>query len=498
MNLYQQNENVLLNQYLNKVIFCQEYTFDFILRNEDIYREKKEYSKNRIQCIELIIRPECNQKCEYCYIARYGAELYPFSERLTNEEILHNIDLLLDYVFNTRNLYINHWEFFAGDLFYDEIFFDILDLYIKYLSEKQKIYPSIFENFPGMILTPTNFSFIRNQKIKNKLEEYMEYFENNFNWEIGFSISTDGKYAIDTREQINLDDTFFEDCFKWSKKYPKMGFHPIISASNVHNAIKNYDWWRDMSQKWYGNDPQKTGNFLPYWLEARNDEWTEENIEDFLKLLNHMVDDRLKLCNNNINELAYHLAVGDGRNNTLPALIHADVIWFNTLSRDALQDLGCSMSGSIVINVSNLSLPPCHRLTYPQLNGGFFKIKNNKITDIESFNCSLYLIAKNVNAKYMPKCELCLYSVACHKGCFGAQYETNGELFQPAISVCNLQKQRFNFLIHKYATLDLFKAIEDQNIGEPALLETVNAIFNNIKDTERLYYDRIIEESTIN
>ena len=54
----------------------------------------------------------------------------------------------------------------------------------------------------------------------------------------------------------------------------------------------------------------------------------------------------------------------------------------------------------------------------------------------------------------MPKCELCLYSVACHKGCFGAQYETSGELFQPAISVCNLQKQRFNFLI-KIATINL-------------------------------------------
>ena len=120
---YQQNENELLNCYLDKVIFRKEYTFDFILQHEDIYREQRYNTQNRIESLELIIRPECNQKCEYCYITRYGADLYPFAERLSNEEILHNIDLVLDYVFNTRNLYIDRWEIFAGDLFYDGIFF---------------------------------------------------------------------------------------------------------------------------------------------------------------------------------------------------------------------------------------------------------------------------------------------------------------------------------------------------------------------------------------
>lgn len=495
---YQQNENELLNQYLDKVIFREEYTFDFILQNEDVYKEQKDDCANRIQAIELIVRPECNQKCEYCYVARYGKDLYPFSERLSNEEILHNIDLILDYVFNTRNLYINHWEFFAGDLFYDELFFDICDLYIKYLSEKQQIYPSIFNKFSGLILTPTNFSFIRNPKLKDRLEKYITYFQETFNWELGFSISTDGKYAIDTREQIDLEDSFFDDCFKWTIKYPRMGFHPIISASNVHNAIKNYDWWRDMGKKWYGDCPDKAGDFLPYWLEARNDEWTEKNIEDFLKLLNHMVNDRLQMCNNNIDELAYHLMVGDGKNNTLPELLHSDLIWFNTLSREALQDLGCTMSISTVINIANLSLPPCHRLTYPQFNGGFFKVQDDKIVDIESFNCSLYLVAKNVNAKYLPKCAVCLYSALCHKGCFGAQYEASGELFQPPISVCTLEKQRFNFLIYKYYKMGLFDSIKNQDIENTTLSKIVQVILDAIDDhePERLYYDRIINETT--
>ncbi|MCR4661200.1 MAG: hypothetical protein K5765_04260 [Clostridia bacterium] len=496
---YQQNENELLNCYLDKVIFRKEYDFDFILRHEDIYQEQRHNSQNRIESIELIVRPECNQKCEYCYIARYGADLYPFAERLSNEEILHNIDLVLDYVFNTRNLYIDRWEVFAGDLFYDGIFFDMCDLFIKYLTPKQQLYPNIFDKFPGLILTPTNFSFIRDPEKKQKLEEYIEYFQKNFNWEIGFSVSTDGKYAIDTREQIDLDDSFFDDCFKWTIKYHKMGFHPIISASNVHNAIKNYDWWRDMCHKWYTGVPEKRQDIFPYWLEARNDEWTQDNIDDFLKLLNHMVDDRLRMCNNNVKELAYHFTVGDGQNNTLLGLLHGDLIWFNTLSKEALQDLGCSMSISTIINISNLSLPPCHRLTYPQFNGGFFKVQDDKIVDIEAFNLSLYLTAKTANAKYLPKCSLCEYSSICHKGCFGAQCESTGEIFQPAISVCNLEKQRFDFLIYKYYNLDLFKAIEEQEEDSDTimLLRVVKNIFDNIEDVEREKYDRIINEARI-
>ena len=35
-----------------------------------------------IESIELIIRPECNQKCQYCYITNHGDELYPKEERL--------------------------------------------------------------------------------------------------------------------------------------------------------------------------------------------------------------------------------------------------------------------------------------------------------------------------------------------------------------------------------------------------------------------------------
>jgi hypothetical protein len=45
-----------------------------------------------------------------------------------------------------------------------------------------------------------------------------------------------------------------------------------------------------------------------------------------------------------------------------------------------------------------------------------------------------------------------MLKLICHKGCLGAQYESSGELFYPAISVCNLSIEKCKFLINKYYT----------------------------------------------
>ena len=79
---------------------------------------------------ELIVRPQCNQHCSYCYIANYGKELYPTT--LNKEDTLKNIDLILDYVYNIRKNFCYNIALFAGDMFNDEIFFDIIDVLEKY------------------------------------------------------------------------------------------------------------------------------------------------------------------------------------------------------------------------------------------------------------------------------------------------------------------------------------------------------------------------------
>lgn len=438
--------------------------------------------------IELIVRPECNQKCEYCYIARHGHELYPLNERLNKEQILHNIQLILDYFFDEKKLYIYHWELFAGDLFYDNIFFDILDLFYEKMSKYQKLYPRAFQNNRGLILTPCNFSFIDNEEQTQKVKDYIAKFDNDLNVEIGLSISTDGKYGVSTRENRTLPDDHFDKLFQWTLEYPRNGFHPIISASNVENAIKNYEWWKEMYDKYYGNDRGKLPDILPYWLEARNDEWTEDKIQAFEALLEHMVKDRLAMCNNDINHFAYHLFNGDGANGTLPGFVNLDLISVQgNLDESVIQNIGCSLSGLTVINVSNMTFVPCHRLTYKQFQGAKFQIENDKIVDIIPSNVCTYINVKTHPNNVHPRCNACIYNVMCHKGCLGAQFESSGELFLPCRSVCELQKRIARKLLTLYKEMGVLKAASDNHLLVKELYVIYDAI---LKDAEDVEYDK--------
>ena len=49
--------------------------------------------KNSSQCgfIELIVRPECNQQCEYCYLVQHGDKSYPKETRADKATIIKNI-----------------------------------------------------------------------------------------------------------------------------------------------------------------------------------------------------------------------------------------------------------------------------------------------------------------------------------------------------------------------------------------------------------------------
>lgn len=455
------NEREMLEFYIDNEIFHPERTFMHLLKSPS-HQVRKDFINSGM---ELIIRPECNQKCEYCYVARYGDALYPHAERINNEQILKNIDILLDYIFNTKGIYIEHWELFAGDMFYDNLFFDVLDVFYKHLDRLYEKYAPVFVFNEGLILTPTNFSFITDDDKCKRVNEYIEKFRK-FNWDIGFSVSTDGKYAVDTREKRPLDDAYFDKLFQWTQDHPRNGFHPIVAASNVKNAIQNYEWWRDMFDKWYGpNDPR---GFLPYFLEARNDEWTTENIQDYNRLLDFMVEDRLRMCNNDIDHLAYHLFRGDGLNGTLKGIEFSDMIDVRVPeTADKQERANCSLSSLFVVNMADLSLVPCHRLTYHQFRGGNFIVENDKIVGLQAKNATGFLNIIMLPGDALPKCANCIYTTICHRGCFGAQFEASGEVFLPALSVCELMKASRYFLIRKYWDMGVLESAKRQGLLIP-------------------------------
>lgn len=65
---------------------------------------------------------------------------------------------------------------------------------------------------------------------------------------ISFSWSTDGLYAIKDREKINIDQTYFDTIFNFTKEF-NYGYHPMISAENIDTWCENIDWWYDMYKK---------------------------------------------------------------------------------------------------------------------------------------------------------------------------------------------------------------------------------------------------------
>lgn len=473
------DEKEILECYLEHDILHPSWSFAFLNENSG----GADFNVVNSGGIELIVRPECNQKCEYCYIARYGKDLYPPEERLNKEQILHNIQMILDYFFDEKKLYIYHWELFAGDLFYDNIFFDILDIFYEKFTKYHKLYPQAFVNNRGLILTPCNFSFIDDDEKTQRLKDYIYKFDVNLNVEVGMSISTDGKYGVPTRENRNLPDDHFDKLFKWTLEYPRNGFHPMISASNVDNAIDNYKWWKEMYNKYYGADRSKLPDILPYWLEARNDEWTADKIKAFEDLLEYMVKDRLEMCNNNIDELAYHLFNGDGANGTLPGLVNLDLISIaGNLDKDLLQKIGCSLSGLTIINISNMTFVPCHRTTYKQFRGAKFQIKDDKIVDIIPENICTYINIKTHANNVHPRCNVCIYNTMCHKGCLGAQFEASGEIFLPCRSVCELEKHIIRKLVSLYKDMGVLESASKQHLLRKELYVIYDAILKEVED----------------
>lgn len=417
-------------------------------------------SKNAEKPVHLIIKPECNQKCEYCYLYKHGTELYPLEKRKTNKEILNNINLLLDY-FKENNIFEDYWEFFAGDLFYDNFWFDIMDSfydYYKYMQNK-KILPIV--NRPEIIM-PCNMSFCNDDKKIAKVEEYVNKFQKDLNVKFNFSYSTDGKYSTDIRERHELSDEFYDKVFSLMRKYHWQS-HPMISYEGIENGIKNYIWWKEQYQKYFIKDCST--NILPPFLEVRNAGWTDEKIDSLLKLLDYMIMDRFSMFDYNIENFTKHLFFPEKiqkEQKIIPSIFGHDIIKLAYMSNvDNFKR--CTLGLFLSINCADLSIVPCHRLTYSFFTGGQFYIENNKITDIKALEgINGYLNHRITNTHFELDCYGCENRYFCKRGCRGAQFEYSSESFLPIPDVCKMLDAELSFLAKKYSELGVFNYLFTQ------------------------------------
>ena len=289
------------------------------------------------------------------------------------------------------------------------------------------------------------------QTIIEKLEEYTDRFEK-IHVILGFSLSTDGLYAVDSREKSkDADQAYFDKIFTFTSKM-MYGYHPMISPENVHNACKNIDWWVEMYKKHNLDKSPNHRHPYPAMLEVRNDYWTDEQLKDYSTYLKHLWDICLKLNKDSFKNMARYLFVGDGKDGSLPSSGDYDPLKIMYMDEeDSRHLLGCTMQELIRINVADLSLCTCHRLTYPQFTGGKYILnENNEIVDLEPQAVTAWISLRAGSPAYYPKCENCEYNPVCMKGCLGSQYEYSGEIYYPIPKVCELEKTKINTMLELY------------------------------------------------
>lgn len=406
---------------------------EYFIKKYYNFRNKTGIGYTVAEPINLIIRPECNQKCAYCYITQYGDKLYPKEERANKNTILKNLKLILEWLINNK-VAPNTFELFAGDLFHDNLLYEILDVFIDMYSNISD-YP-----YPIHIIVPTNAYFLQFENYQKQTLNYIDKCQQ-AKISLAFSISTDGLYAIDSRENVtyNLDQSYYDTLFNFLSTI-KAEMHPMISAENINNQKQNLEWWIQMFKKY----KLSTYNIqFPSFLEVRNPNWTKNELQQLEEFLKFFLLTRLQLENNSIDQLTQTLFCSSSY------YPFYDICRLNWKNSDTA--LSCAMAYEFSINVATLALPICHRLTYPEFNLGHFIIENNQINGIlPSEKYSTHIQLKTIPPKFYPKCNSCMYKHLCIKGCLGAQYEYSGEVLMPIPSVCALEQVKINTLLKEY------------------------------------------------
>ena len=250
--------------------------------------------------VELQITADCNQKCEYCYLYKNKEELYPKDIR-NPKIILKNLNIILNY-FLEKKYEIKEFDLFSGEIWSSQFGIDVLTAMLYYVAKA--------EFKPNRISIPSNGYFILNEKYLEQILEIrkqMLYYGTN----LSFSISIDGplleeqnRSLINEKNNFLRDEKFYEKMFNFCKTY-NFGFHPMVNAYNIEKWPAQYEWWIDKLNEY-------DLNYFDYimFLEVRNNEWTNDKIESYLKFLNFAFEKTLSDIFNNDKESLLNVILG--------------------------------------------------------------------------------------------------------------------------------------------------------------------------------------------
>ncbi len=413
IDLYKEERTHLLHRFLNRTFFK---VFSGWGKHEQLMQGHNASS------VELQISPSCDLKCKYCYYSRFSnigphgeLGLYPTSI-YRKRNVIKNLKLLLEW-FAKYNMFPN-FDLFSGEIFSSEVGFEVLEILVEWFIKHDVRY--------RRISIPTNMNFCTNEEKKQRVIRLInKALEHRFR--IGLSASIDGKFCDENRPfQKGGHVRDYDAIFKFSKDIG-CGFHPMVYYDNIDKWIDNWLWFQEMFDK-YG---------LPwdniYLLEVRNNGWTIDHVKHFQKFINFFVKWTKKKTG--LDEIGYARWAAKNPINIFSC--------FSSIGRG----IGCSIQSDIQIRLSDLTVNPCHRLSYPQFNSFKFVEMYDQIVSIDPLNTELLYAIYTTDTKNFPYCQDCGIKYLCGGGCLGSQYETMGDIFTPIPSMCMMEHGKISAII---------------------------------------------------
>lgn len=415
---YQEEQDLLFSSTIENIYFKNFFTIE----------QKNSESIG----LELIVTPECNLNCAYCYLNANKDLLYPKEIRDKNT-ILNNLILLLNYL-EEKKVYIPEIEVYSGEIWHTEFGIKILTV----LTEKLKV-----NKICEKIVIPSNMTFVLYKDKMAEIEKIMQDCEKN-NIKILWSASIDGKIIEDKFRPFNNlkphTDKFYDEIFKFKQRHPTMGFHPMVSSKSCKYWIDNYNWFHEQFIKYYNDDELE-----PMMLEVRNPDWTDEDIEYYKQFVDFLIDNQKKKSTSLQDFSQRMFRYGKYTRE------HGCVSYVPYILSTYSFEIPCSIQTYLQVRLGDLALPLCHRLSYDNLIAGNFVVENNKITGIKSNRPETFIYIKTMNPIYNHlKCDRCRYKNLCMKGCLGAQYESFSQLNLPCENICHFLQEKIDFLVDRY------------------------------------------------
>lgn len=90
-------------------------------------------SDNPTKDLEIVITPDCNLSCTYCYFTNHKDEIYP-KEIRNHDNILNNIEFILNWVISNEYR-VRKLNLFSGDIWHLPLGQKILELVYCKLRE---------------------------------------------------------------------------------------------------------------------------------------------------------------------------------------------------------------------------------------------------------------------------------------------------------------------------------------------------------------------------